>query len=378
MRTSAISIRRENEAAERSSNRCARGFGSSRAARPAFGGGARMSWQATSAVIEKSMQKGSARLMMLVLGNYADKFGFAWPGVKTVAGDTKQSERNIQYLIGKAVACGELEVFLNCGPVMPKARQRTNLFRLTFCEPPPPEHPYFGIKEWCKDCTTSNGSGGASQREKVVQESPPGGASQRQNVVQAVAPDPSGTVIQQSENGERARDKSRAPARSASNGHRKLKTPWPEDLELTPSMASYAEAQGIDAKAEFEAWRNYCLANDRRYADWTAAWPDWLKKAPRFGKNGNEATPRLSPRRQQLFEGIQRYRAKEASNGAGDANPCQAGAGEQLKRKGSRSSRVREWQTPEQRAAALAPIREIIEKLSDGNGAVTAKARRIS
>ena len=104
--------------------------------------------------------------MMLVLGNYADKFGFAWPGVKTVAGDTKQSERNIQYLIGKAVACGELEVFLNCGPVMPKARQRTNLFRLTFCEPPPPEHPYFGIKEWCKDCTTSNGSGGASQREK--------------------------------------------------------------------------------------------------------------------------------------------------------------------------------------------------------------------
>ena len=67
-------------------------------------------------------------------------------------------------------------------------------------------------------------------------------------------------------------------------------------------MASYAEAQGIDAKAEFEAWRNYCLANDRRYADWTAAWPDWLKKAPRFGKNGNEATPRLSPRRQQLLK----------------------------------------------------------------------------
>lgn len=150
-----------------------------------------MSWEATNTVVKKSIQKGSARLMMLVLGNYADKFGFAWPGIKSLAADTKLSERNIQYLEPKLVASGELEVFRNAGPVIQIGKrkgQRTNLFHITLCEPTPPEHPYFGIKRWCKDFTTKvvqkTSTGDASQ---PVQ----GGASQPQKVVQNVAPDPS-------------------------------------------------------------------------------------------------------------------------------------------------------------------------------------------
>lgn len=150
-----------------------------------------MSWEATNAVIKKSIQKGSARLMMLVLGNYADKFGFAWPGIKSLAADTKLSERNIQYLEPKLVASGELEVFRNAGPMIQVGKrkgQRTNLFHITLCEPTPPEHPYFGVKRWCKDFTTKvvqkSSTGGESQPEK-------GGANQPQKVVQSVAPDPS-------------------------------------------------------------------------------------------------------------------------------------------------------------------------------------------
>ncbi len=153
-----------------------------------------MSWEATNAVIKKSVQKGSTRLMMLVLANYADKFGIAWPGNKSLAADTKLSERNIQYLVPKAVASGELEVFLNEGPVIhigPSKGQRTNLFRITLCEPMPPDHPYFGIKGWCKDFTTSTPKGGAKERPKVVQEAASGGEGQRRKVVQAAAPDPS-------------------------------------------------------------------------------------------------------------------------------------------------------------------------------------------
>jgi hypothetical protein len=171
-----------------------------------------MSWEATSAVIKKSTQKGSARLMMLVIGNYADKFGFAWPGITTIALDTKLSPRNIQYLEAKAIASGELEVFPNEGPAIRTGRskgQRTNLFRITLCEPPTPDHPYFGIKRWCKDFTTSAPEGGESQRRKVVQETASGGERQRRKVVQGVAPDPSGSVSEPSKDPkERTVDKS--------------------------------------------------------------------------------------------------------------------------------------------------------------------------
>jgi hypothetical protein len=316
-----------------------------------------MSWQATTAVIEKSMQKGSARLMMLVLGNYADKFGFAWPGVRTVAADTRLSERNIQYLLGKAVASGELEVFRNAGPVMPRKRQRTNLFHLTLCESPPPEHPYFGIKEWCKDCTTPDAPGGATQRQKVVQESLPGGASQREKVAQGVAPDPSdGTVIEPSVN-EGERGKPRTPAAPVSNGHRKAKTLWPENFQLTPEMTAYASGLGIDAEAEFEAWRDRCANDGERNGDWFARWRIWVRRAVQLGTNRKAGAPRLSPGRQ------------EAANGKGDSNPYQTGAGERLKREQEAIAAEDAALTPKQREAAREAVREIIRNVFPGDAA---------
>ena len=118
-----------------------------------------MSWEATTAVIKKSRQKGSGLLTMLVLGNYADRFGYAWPSVRTLAQDTKLSERSIQYLERKARQAGELEVFPRQGPLItrgPAAGQRTSLFRIVFCEMPPPGHPYFKLKRARIDCTTSD------------------------------------------------------------------------------------------------------------------------------------------------------------------------------------------------------------------------------
>jgi hypothetical protein len=114
-----------------------------------------MSWEATTAVIAKSKQKGGGLLMMIVLANYADKFGYAWPSIKTLARDTRLSDRNIQYLARRAAAIGELDVFANQGVVNPKTGQRTNLFRVTFCENPPPGHPYFELVKGRKNCTAS-------------------------------------------------------------------------------------------------------------------------------------------------------------------------------------------------------------------------------
>jgi hypothetical protein len=196
-----------------------------------------VSWEATSAVIAKSKQKGSARLMMLILADYADPCGFAYPGIGSIAENTKLSERNIQYLIGKAVASGELEVFLKAGPVIRKGRskgQRTNLFRITFCRQPAPEHPYFEIKKWCKAFTTSSGE---SQRTNVVQESPQGGENQRRKVVQHVAPDPSGTT----------NEPSGSPAVDKSTSSRNGKTRKCTHPNCPPQFCRYSK-EGFEAQ----------------------------------------------------------------------------------------------------------------------------------
>jgi hypothetical protein len=57
---------------------------------------------------------------------------------------------------------------------------------------------------------------------------------------------------------------------------------WPAGFALEESMRQFAAHLGIDADAEFEAWRDDCAAHDRRYADWRAAWRGRCRNALRF------------------------------------------------------------------------------------------------
>ncbi len=141
--------------------------------------------------------------------------------------------------------------------------------------------------------------------------------------------DPSG---EPSKERERARDKSRTPARAP----RKLLTAWPEKFELTPEMAAYAKARGIDARAEFEALRDHCACNDERNADWSARWRTWVRRAVELGKKNSSA--------------------------ASDSSPYATGAGEQLKRDQEAIERGRALaaETPEQRAAAVERVHAIV------------------
>lgn len=83
-----------------------------------------MSWQATNAVVQKSKQKGSGYLLMLLLGNHADGNGYSWYGVPRLAAETRLSRRNVRYLIRKSEALGELQVFVGRG------LKGTNLYRV--------------------------------------------------------------------------------------------------------------------------------------------------------------------------------------------------------------------------------------------------------
>jgi len=51
---------------------------------------------------------------------------------------------------------------------------------------------------------------------------------------------------------------------------RRSEVRWPAGFALNEEM-QFAARLGIDADAEFEAWRDDCAAHDRRYTDWRAA-----------------------------------------------------------------------------------------------------------
>jgi hypothetical protein len=73
---------------------------------------------------------------------------------------------------------------------------------------------------------------------------------------------------------------SRAP--SASSVNRRLK-PWPEDFVLDAQLKEIARSAGCDPSAEFAAFKDYCTANVKEYADWRAGFAGWIRKTEKFG-----------------------------------------------------------------------------------------------
>ncbi len=71
-----------------------------------------MSW-----VIEKSRQKGSNLLVLLMIANHADTAGVdAYPRVETLAAESRLSERAVRYILAKLARSRELVIESNAGP----------------------------------------------------------------------------------------------------------------------------------------------------------------------------------------------------------------------------------------------------------------------
>jgi hypothetical protein len=64
----------------------------------------------------------------------------------------------------------------------------------------------------------------------------------------------------------------RAPRRSASK-------PLPADWTPSETHRSYAATHRVDVDREAFKFRNHAAANDRRQANWNAAFTTWLAKA---------------------------------------------------------------------------------------------------
>jgi Helix-turn-helix domain len=76
-----------------------------------------VSVQAMSWVIEKSRQKGSNLLVLLMIANHADTTGVdAYPKVETLAAESRLSERAVRYILAKLARSSELVIESNAGP----------------------------------------------------------------------------------------------------------------------------------------------------------------------------------------------------------------------------------------------------------------------
>lgn len=68
-----------------------------------------MSWQATSAVVQHSKQRGMVYTCLLILSNYANPDGGnIFPSIKRVAHDCRCDERSVQRYIKKLLEAGEI------------------------------------------------------------------------------------------------------------------------------------------------------------------------------------------------------------------------------------------------------------------------------
>jgi hypothetical protein len=115
----------------------------------------------------------------------------------------------------------------------------------------------------------------------------------------------------QSDSGAAACDGSGAQAAPEQRKAKRPETGWPPDFALDHEMRAFAARLGIDAEAEFEAWRDDCAAHDRRYADWRAAWRGRCRNALRFGAGVGQRA-RASPGGESALQ-VALRRLREAS-----------------------------------------------------------------
>ena len=86
---------------------------------------------------------------------------------------------------------------------------------------------------------------------------------------------------------------------------KKAAVEWP-GLLLDDDMREYAALHGVEPEIEFESFRDHHLAKGNKFADWWAAWRNWVRNSERYKNEkrptiGFTAPPRLSMQMQQAI-----------------------------------------------------------------------------
>jgi hypothetical protein len=78
------------------------------------------------------------------------------------------------------------------------------------------------------------------------------------------------------------------------HGNRQKRVPFPGDFRVSAEVRDWAAAKQLPSPdAEIEKFKNYHLAKGSTFADWPAAFRNWILKAAEFSSNGRVSSTRV-------------------------------------------------------------------------------------
>lgn len=219
-----------------------------------------MSVRSMARVWEHSQHGGTDLLMLLAIADFSDDQGTAFPAVDTLAEKCRMKSRNARYILRTLETSGELTIHQNQGP------KGSNLYRINLDS--------LGVQH----------SAGV-QCIAGVQPIAATPATHCTKPLQPIAAEPSLTVKE---------PLGRKSARSAT-----MKT-CPDDFQVTDAMTAWANSKGFPGdriEPETERFLDYHRSKGNKFADWQAAWRNWISKSVEYrGIQGNDA-------QKSVFEG---------------------------------------------------------------------------
>jgi hypothetical protein len=85
-----------------------------------------MAWQIVAWVLDNPSVRGNLKLVAILLANYANDKGIAWPSVETLAKQTGLSTRQIQRILPQIEKAGLVKISTGGG------RKRTHKYQFTY------------------------------------------------------------------------------------------------------------------------------------------------------------------------------------------------------------------------------------------------------
>ena len=234
----------------------------------------------------------TAKLLLIVLADYANDEGMAWPSVKTMAEETEKSERSIQLLLRKLeqmrlIRKGDQKLVAKYA----KGRRPT-VYKL-FPTAKKGETPVNATVERGEthftpetDCTGETGFTPRVQPTSPHGCNPlhPTGETHFVSGVKPTSPKPS-------------QEPSIEPSRESTRANKTDTTRLQALANLTPDQShrQLADEIGLDLDAELAKFRDHAIAGGHLPADPAAAFRNWLRRGRELGLgNTNRTEPALA------------------------------------------------------------------------------------
>lgn len=234
----------------------------------------------------------TAKLLLIVLADYANDEGMAWPSVKTMAEETEKSERSIQLLLRKLeqmrlIRKGDQKL------VAKYAKGRRPVVYKLFPKTKKGETPMDATVESGEThFTPETGCTGETGFTPRVQPTSPHGCNPLHPTgethfvsgVKPTSPKPS-------------QEPSIEPSRESTRANKTDTTRLQALANLTPDQShrQLADEIGLDLDAELAKFRDHAIAGGHLPADPAAAFRNWLRRGRELGLgNTNRTEPALA------------------------------------------------------------------------------------